>query len=140
MTSIIIWILPSMETEAQRKQNLEKTIGLNLIEAKGKLKVEINKKITAILHRADLSLCDARRSLTHSCHLQSLRKTLTSIVALLRRLTVTSWGLVSTFCVRKLSLRCILLLSTALQLGDATPIPILLTFKSTMHYELLVVA
>ena len=82
------------------KLNTTKTVSaafhLNNKEAKRELKVNFNYESLPFCSEPKYLGVTLDRSLTYRRHFQSLRKELTSRVALLRRLAGSSWGAVAT--------------------------------------------
>jgi len=83
------WIPPDLEATAQHYKN---GVHLNNRVAKCELKVNFNNETLPFCSEPKNREVTLERSLTYRRHLQSLRKKLTSRVALLRRLAGSGWG------------------------------------------------
>ena len=86
------WILPDLEAKAQQYKNGVGSLHLNNKEGKCEVKVKYNNKTLPFCSEPKYLGGTLDRSLTYRRHLESLRKKLTSRVALLRRLTGSCWG------------------------------------------------
>ena len=109
---------------------------LNNKEAKREVKVNFNTKTLPFCSEPKYLGVTLDRSLTYHRHLESLRKKLTSCVALLRRLAGSGWGAGATTLRTAPEPWSIRLQSTALLFGAAVLIPTSLTPLSTTPCEL----
>ena len=85
------WIRPDLEVKAQHYR-VSAVFHLNNKEAKRELKVNLNNKTLPFCSEPKYLGVTLDRSLTCRRHLESLRKKLTSRVALLRRLAGSGWS------------------------------------------------
>ena len=109
-------------------QTVSAVFHLNNKEAKRELKVNFNNETLPFCSEPKYLGVTLDRSLTYRWHLQSLRKKLTSRVALLSWLAGSGWGVGGATTLWTATLTLVQLQSIVLPSGTTVPIPALSSF------------